>query len=126
VYENILDFVQLHYLGQRTDTEFWRWCKNDMILTDFNRETIDYFKNNFVSWNFFHENNYELFDELDWIQVMHGLGMFNISKIKEKYLDNFQVWQTVTENELSRIPSEKNWEFLSHEKTIELIKQQYK
>jgi hypothetical protein len=97
-----------------------------MILTDFNRETIDYFKNNFVSWNFFHENNYELFDELDWIQVMHGLGMFNISKIKEKYLDNFQVWQTVTENELSRIPSEKNWEFLSHEKTIELIKQQYK
>ena len=126
VSENILDFVQLHYLGQRTDTEFWRWCKNDMVLTNFNRETIDYFKDNFVSWNFFHENNYELFDELDWIQVMHGLGMFNIPKIKEKYLDNFQVWQTVTENELSRVPSEKNWEFLSHEKTIELIKQQYK
>jgi tryptophan halogenase len=126
VYENILDFVQLHYLGQRTDTEFWRWCKNDMVLTDFNRETVDYFKDNFVSWNFFHENNYELFDELDWIQVMHGLGMFNIPKIKEKYLGNFQVWQTVTEKELSRMPSEKNWEFLSHEKTIELIKQQYK
>lgn len=126
VFENILDFVQLHYLGQRTDTEFWRWCKNDMVLTDFNRETIDYFKDNFVSWNFFHENNYELFDELDWIQVMHGLGMFNIPKIKENYLNNFQVWQTVTENELSRVPSEKNWEFLSHEATIELIKQQYK
>ena len=47
-------------------------------------------------------------------------------RIKEKYLSNFQVWQTVTENELSRVPSEKNWEFLSHEKTIELIKQQYK
>ncbi len=126
VYENILDFVQLHYLGQRTDTEFWRWCKNDMILTDFNKETIDYFKDNFVSWNFFHENNYELFDELDWIQVMHGLGLFNIEKIKEKYSTDFQVWQSVTENELSRVPSEKNWEFLSHEKTIELIKQQYK
>jgi len=126
VYQNILDFVQLHYLGQRTDTEFWRWCKNHMILTDFNRETVDYFKDNFVSWNFFHENNYELFDELDWIQVMHGLGLFNITKIKEKYLSDFRVWQAVTENELSRVPSEKNWEFLSHEKTIELIKEQYK
>lgn len=126
VYENILDFVQLHYLGQRTDTEFWRWCKNDMILTDFNQQTIDYFKNNFVSWNFFHENNHELFDELDWIQVMHGLGMFNISKIKEKYLNSFQAWQPVTEAELNRIPSEKTWEFLSHETTIELIKKQYK
>lgn len=126
VYENILDFVQLHYLGQRTDSEFWRWCKNDMVLTDFNRETIDYFKDNFVSWNFFHENNYELFDELDWIQVMHGLGMFKIEKIKKTYLTDFKEWQTVTENELSIVPSEKNWEFLSHEATIELIKQQYK
>lgn len=126
VYENILDFVQLHYLGQRTDTEFWRWCKNDMVLTDFNRETIDYFKDNFVSWNFFHENNYELFDELDWIQVMHGLGMFKIEKIKKTYLTDFKEWQTVTKHELSIVPSEKNWEFLFHEATIELIKQQYK
>ena len=57
---------------------------------------------------------------------MHGLGLFNIEKIKEKYSTDFRVWQSVTENELSRVPSEKNWEFLSHEKTIELIKQQYK
>jgi len=40
-------------------------------------------------------------------------------------LTNFQVWQKVTEEELSRVPSEKTWQFLSQEKTIELIKQQY-
>jgi hypothetical protein len=56
---------------------------------------------------------------------MHGLGLFNNEKIKEKYLTNFQVWKKVTEQELSRVPSEKTWQFLSQEKTIELIKQQY-
>jgi hypothetical protein len=52
--------------------------------------------------------------------------LFNIEKIKKTYSTDFKVWQAVTENELSSVPSEKNWEFLSHEKTIELIKQQYK
>jgi len=123
VSENILDFVQLHYVSQREDTEFWRWCKYDMPLTDFNKNTLCYFKDNFVSWNFFHENNYELFDELDWIQVMHGLGLFNIEKIKEKYNNSFLDWAAVTDKELSMIPNEKSWQFLSHEQTIELIKQ---
>lgn len=125
VSENILDFVQLHYITQREDTEFWRWCKYDMPLTSFNKDTLDYFKTNFVSYNFFHENNYELFDELDWIQVMHGLGLFDVEKIKQLYFNNFKEWELVTKKELSKIPNEQTWEFLSHEQTIELIKHKW-
>lgn len=87
VSENILDFVQLHYISKREDTEFWKWCKYEMPLTDFNKETLEHFKKNFVNYNFFHNNQYELFDELDWIQVMHGLEMFDISSLREKYIN---------------------------------------
>jgi len=121
VAENILDFVQLHYITQRNDTEFWRWCKHDMPLTDFNHETLDYFKTNFVNYNFFHRNQYELFDELDWIQVMHGLQLFNINSIKEKY-KSFNYLDTLSKDQCQSVINESNHRFYSHDEAIKIIK----
>ena len=39
VAKNIIDFVQLHYVTKRDDSEFWRSCK-DIKLTDFNKEML--------------------------------------------------------------------------------------
>ena len=70
--DNIVDFIQLHYFTQRNDTEFWRWCKHSLKITDFNRENLDYFKKNNVDNNFFREPLL-LFKTLNFMQVMHGL-----------------------------------------------------
>ena len=35
---NIIDFIQIHYLVKRDDTEFWKWVKTNIKLTDFNKE----------------------------------------------------------------------------------------
>ena len=121
VAENILDFVQLHYISKREDTAFWKWCKYDMPLTDFNRETLEYFKKNFVNYNFFHKNNYELFDELDWIQVMHGLQLFDIKAISEKY-QNFKYHDTVSKNQVKSVINENNHTFYKHNEAIKLIR----
>jgi len=92
-----------------------------MPLTDFNRETLEYFKKNFVNYNFFHKNNYELFDELDWIQVMHGLQLFDIKAINEKY-QNFKYHDTVSKNQVKSVINENNHTFYKHNEAIKLIR----
>jgi hypothetical protein len=93
-----------------------------MILTDFNKETLEYFKNNFVSYNFFHNNIYELYDELDWIQLMHGLKMFNVEKIGQIYSKCFYHLNDQTLHELSSVVNAENTKFYKHREAIQVIK----
>jgi tryptophan halogenase len=81
VAKNIIDFVQLHYITKRDDTEFWRNCKN-LKLTDFNQQTLEHFKNVLPNKSYFSNTNWTLFSELNWIQVLAGLEHFNIDKLK--------------------------------------------
>lgn len=122
VSQNILDYVQLHYLNGRTDSKFWEWCQNDMTLTDFNKETLGYFKNNFVNYNFFHNNIYELYDELDWIQLMYGLNMFNVDRIGQLYSKNFYHLNSHTLQELSNVVNTENTKFYKHKEAIQMIR----
>ncbi|MBU2887855.1 tryptophan 7-halogenase [Gilvimarinus agarilyticus] len=69
--ERIRDFIILHYkVTNRTDTEFWRYCKN-MQIPDTLQQKIDLFSD---SAKVFKVNN-ELFGEESWIQVMMGQGV---------------------------------------------------
>ncbi len=81
VAQNIIDFVQLHYITTRNDTEFWRSCK-DIKLTEFNQETLEYFRNSIPSRALFLEP-FILFGEQNWIQVLYGLKQFNMKRISE-------------------------------------------
>lgn len=81
VAKNIIDFVQLHYVTKRNDSEFWRSC-NAIKLTDFNREMIPHFKNVIPSRAHFTQP-FLLFTEQNWMQVMYGLGIFNLDAIKQ-------------------------------------------
>lgn len=85
VMTNILDFIQLHYFTERNDSEFWRWCSNNMKMTEFNQEHIEMFKKNFINQTVLPSNNYNIYDILNWIQVMHGLRMFDPVRIKDIY-----------------------------------------
>lgn len=82
--DNIVDFIQLHYFTQRDDTEFWRWCKHSLKITDFNQENLDYFKKNNVDNNFFREPLL-LFKTLNFMQVMHGLRQIDHSHSLDVY-----------------------------------------
>lgn len=91
---NVLDFIQLHYFTQRNDTDFWKWCNNEIAMTDFNYENIERFKTKFVNQLILPEDgifsNYRIYDCLNWIQVMHGLRMFDKSKIKDLYDSHYK------------------------------------
>jgi tryptophan halogenase len=81
VAKNIIDFVQIHYITKRNDTEFWRSCKH-LKLTDFNQQTFEHFKNVLPNKSYFSNTNWVLFSELNWIQVIAGLEQFDLDKLR--------------------------------------------
>ncbi|MDO6611636.1 tryptophan 7-halogenase [Shewanella sp. 1_MG-2023] len=69
--ENIRDFIVLHYkVTDRTDTRFWRYCKNMSVPSSL-QHRIDMFD---ASGKVYKHGN-ELFGESSWIQVMMGQGL---------------------------------------------------
>jgi tryptophan halogenase len=85
VAHNILDFVQLHYITKREDTEFWKHCKHNIKLTDFNKNNLEIFKKNFINQLTLPTTSLEIFDILDWAQVMYGLDLFDKTRLTDIY-----------------------------------------
>ena len=133
---NILDFIQLHYFTERNDTEFWRWCKNEMTVTDFNKENLENFKKNFVNQIILPEDglmsNFRIYDCLNWIQVMHGLRMFDTASIKSRYEKYYGRFRKHDEAQLSQIETEptNGWmtcrEAVNHIKKMSNVEVNYK
>ena len=84
ILQNILDFVALHYITKRNDTEFWRSVKNlpkppglEMMLEIYQHKLptdLDF------------DNKRVLFQGANWIIVMYSLGLIN-SELAKKELD---------------------------------------
>jgi tryptophan 7-halogenase len=71
-YERIRDFLILHYkVTSRNDSKFWDYCRN-MDIPDSLRQKIELFKEN----AHVHRFNSELFNEISWVEVMLGQGLF--------------------------------------------------
>jgi tryptophan halogenase len=69
--DNIRDFIVLHYhVTERTDTPFWRYCKN-MDIPETLQKRIDLFLDSGNAY----KTDQELFGETSWIQVMMGQGL---------------------------------------------------
>ena len=105
---NVLDFIQLHYFTQRNDTKFWQWCNNEITMTDFNKENIEMFKTNFVNQVLLPEDgthgSFRIYDCLNWIQVMHGLRMFDQKNIKKLYESRYSHYRTQDIQQLDQLP----------------------
>jgi tryptophan halogenase len=70
-YEEVRDFIVLHYCAtNREDTPFWRWCRN-MTLPDSLQERIELFKAHGAS----REGTDELFRSSSWQSVFEGMGI---------------------------------------------------
>jgi tryptophan halogenase len=123
--KNIVDFIQLHYFTDRTDTEFWKWCKNELTLTDFNKQYMEYFKNSFPNVMMFN-TPMQLFSHLNYAQVMHGLGMFNNSAIDEKYKKHMDMFTTISNKMIAEGNMIMNNEpVFTHRQAINILKERF-
>lgn len=125
VAKNIIDFIQLHYFTGRTDTDFWRWCSNEIKMTDFNRENLEYFKENFPNVYYFN-TPMVLFSYNNYAQVMHGLEMFNKEKIAKFFNGHMKQWKPITDRTIEiNEASDKTAEVFTHRESINRLKERY-
>jgi tryptophan 7-halogenase len=70
-FERVRDFIILHYCtSERTDTPYWQQRK-EIELPDTLAERIEMYKR---TGRIFHKRH-EMFVELSWFFVMHGMGL---------------------------------------------------
>jgi tryptophan halogenase len=70
-YEEVRDFIVLHYSAtSRDDSPFWQWCRN-VVLPDTLQERIELFRSNGAM----REGVDELFRSSSWQSVFEGMGI---------------------------------------------------
>jgi tryptophan halogenase len=85
-FDNIVDFVQLHYMTKRNDTLFWRTLPEMMTKTDFIKEHLEIFKKTLPNQSLFMAE-YNMFQAPNWAQVMNGLELLDAKHISKKLLE---------------------------------------
>jgi tryptophan halogenase len=107
-YEQIRDFIILHYhVNERNDSHFWRDLRN-MEVPDSLRHKIELFR---ATGRLFREQN-DLFLESSWLQVLVGQGIVpqdyhpianNLSK--DKLFEMLNTIQAIKNEPLAKLPS---------------------
>jgi tryptophan halogenase len=79
IFDNVIDYLQLHYLGDREDTKFWQ--DKPFKLTEFNKENLPLFKRGIFQTTEF-KNNY-MFKVANFYQVAAGLNLVDKDLLTE-------------------------------------------
>ena len=83
-YDNIISYLQLHYLGDRDDTKFWK--DKPFEITDFLKENLPAFKHGIFERPLF--TDYCMFKTPNWYHVMAGLNLMDKKEIRNNLIKN--------------------------------------
>ena len=123
IMNNIRDFVLLHYLTKKTNTQFWKDAAS-VELPDSLKEKLDIWKHKLpIDEDFSNLSNYILFKASNHILVLDGLNLFNRSSIKQEYDANYDHVKLDADNTIQELLNFENQiKTISHKKMIEMIR----
>ena len=84
IMENIRDFIILHYMVDKTESEFWKDIKNIKIPSSLQAK-LNRWKHSLPIREDFLSTDYLLFFEQNWINLLYGMDKFNTASIKEEF-----------------------------------------
>ena len=122
--ENIRDFIVLHYLTKRDDTEFW---KNILRL-----EIPESLKYNLEKWktklpireDFKEDSGYAMFSSSNFIVVMAGLDLFDNDAILKEYESLSKNIRSDAEITIHSVMLEEKFkQYLDHKEIIKIIRE---
>ena len=123
IMDNIRDFICLHYITKKNDSQFWLDLKN-ISIPDSLQKNLNIWQNRLpIEDDFQYSSKYKLFTDQNYIFVLYGLGLMNIDNIKKQYekLPNFAkdyVYATLAPEE----NFEFNEEWINHKDFINTIR----
>lgn len=95
LYDDIKDFIVLHYLGGRKDSEFWKYCSTGEISTDRVTEILEISKHRLLTEKDI-PNPYNSLSYRAWNQVLAGLGKFSkeaaLQSLTAKTEERYNAW----------------------------------
>jgi tryptophan halogenase len=118
VMDNIRDFIVLHYLCDRNDTEFWEKVKT--TIPDSLQKKLDIFKRRLPLPSDFDDTDYALFNNEHYIMVMNGCSMFDIDKVKQEYSSYESFDNAVKEVISGQRMYEKDCSKITHKQYLEM------
>ena len=126
VFDNVIDYLQLHYFVKRNDTKFWQ--DKPFKYTDFNMSTQAAFKHGINNSSMFTNNRFNMFGPINWFQVMHGIGLLDIESILKKskntrYKNNFK--EEMERWASSDIAESRNMSIISHKEFLNCVNKSY-
>jgi tryptophan halogenase len=106
--ENIRDFIFMHYITNKTNTQFWKDVKN-MEYPNYFAEKLEGWKRKLpIREDFNNVSDYILFTENHHILVMEGLGLFNKESIKKEYLATNKLIKNFADSKISEYKNFEN------------------
>jgi tryptophan halogenase len=82
IMNNIRDFIVLHYITKRQDSNFWKDINKNEI-PDSLKENLNKWKCRLPIREDFSQSNYLLFYECNWINILYGLKLLDIDNLKK-------------------------------------------
>jgi flavin-dependent dehydrogenase len=120
---NIRDFICLHYVTDKQDTEFWKYIKT-VEVPDSLKDLLSNWKYRLpIKEDFSNITDYRLFDADNFTLVLDGLNLINRGAIKSEYLSHQKSVQDLADSIINdRLNFENSIEKISHKHLIEKIR----
>lgn len=85
IIENIRDFIFLHYLTKRNDTDFWKNILN-LNIPESLQNNLEKWKTKLpIHEDFINSSSFSMFSESNFIVVLAGLNLFDTKAISKEY-----------------------------------------
>lgn len=123
-FDNVVDYLQLHYLGNKDESKFWK--EKPFTLTDFNKNNIEQVKKGiFDSFNNF-DNSNMMFGLFNWYQVVAGLNLIDTHYLASTLSKNRPLYNDISIREIIDYRNKvKNSIVMDHKKYLNLVNFNY-
>jgi len=121
IMQNIRDFVFVHYMVKRKDTEFWKKV-TELEPPETLKQNLKRWKKRLPINEDFKDTEYHIFFEHNWASVLWGLDLFDKDKIKEEYNSFSEEWKDFIKNDIDLWKKSYTNPMCSHKEFLSLIR----
>jgi len=123
IMENIRDFLVLHYMTRKTNTQFWRDLSTLEIPDSLGNKLERWQHKLPINEDFSHLSDYRLFNSDNFIMCMHGLDLFDHNSIKQEFDSKSILIHQETDNLIQQYNKfSKTVHTITHKDMINLIR----